>query len=364
MEGVVLRSDAELLGPACPLCPTDHNNQPRSTQGAARAPLHCAVTVRLGLQQDAGVASAPNQIEIARPGHHQRAALPLEAEIVVAPTLQVTNALPYQMEVCLVALAQQAGDAEDAAAAAALGAALASGASAPPPGAVGGDASAGVGHAAGRVGAAVMRGRVPSLSAAGGGAAGAATPDNALSPSESLTLDAASVGGAARRPSGTAGGGASSGMRPAGADAPVSGLLASPLPTAVSAGASATAAPLRGPSQGRRGGRAWAGRGAGVGAAPRNSEPGAAGWARLTQMVQERWLRDLIFSELLATLPALSQQRRRALDAPLAALMSYPQLVALALGMLLDDLRWIMRAFPRELAVGFGCSWWGQGADA
>lgn len=66
---------------------------------------------------------------------------------------------------------------------------------------------------------------------------------------------------------------------------------------------------------------------------------------------QERWLRDLMCQELLATLPALSPPRRRAVDAPLAALMGYAQLQALALGLLLDDLRWVMRSFPRDLAV-------------
>lgn len=62
------------------------------------------MTVRLGLQQDAGVASAPNQIEIPRPGHHRRAALPLEAEVVVAPTLQVGAAGDYKLLVTLECL--------------------------------------------------------------------------------------------------------------------------------------------------------------------------------------------------------------------------------------------------------------------
>ena len=74
------------------------------------------------------------------------------------------------------------------------------------------------------------------------------------------------------------------------------------------------------------------------------------------RIIQERWLRDLMCQELLATLPALSPARRRAVDAPLVALMSYSQLQSLALGLLLDDLRWIMRTAPKELAVS-GLKW-------
>jgi hypothetical protein len=342
--------------PDTALAPTPH-----TPQGAVRAPLHCAVTVRLGLQQDAGVASAPNQIEIPRAGHQRRAMMPLEAEIIVSPTLQITNALPYPMELALLALAPQAGDAEDAAAAAALAAAVSGGAggtpgsaTAPPAaGAHGGSGSAAALQGANGSLVSPLQRRGSSLwpvvsVTAGGAGGGFGTPDNALSPRESAAgggqVELVAAPGAHR--TGSVGG------RGGGAAEP--GVLGGPPQPALPA-----AAMGRGRGSGLRGAMAWAATSVRASApgAGRGGAAGAVGWTRLTQMMQERWLRDFMCQELLAALPALSPARRRAVDAPLVALMSYSQLQALALGLLLDDLRWIMRTVPKELAVG----WAGQG---